>query len=244
MRPNLFVLLLFITIAACHRTNGQLVDSVVEKEISRKSLGKIVAAPVVFFSLGLYSKKTKYLFSNTSVYNWRNHRMPDFYSRADEYLQFVPAGMVYLMDVMGNRSKNDLLNRSLLLAKSELMMLVAVRVLKKTVYELRPDGNDNRSFPSGHTSQAFVAATFLHYEYGKKSMWYSVGGYAIASSVAVLRVLNNRHWTSDVLVGAGIGILSTNISYATHKYRWGKKTNLIVLPTYSKGPGFFLSIKV
>ena len=39
------------------------------------------------------------------------------------------------------------------------------------------------------------------------SPWYAVGGYAVATFTGVMRVLNNRHWISDVLSGAGIGIL-------------------------------------
>jgi membrane-associated phospholipid phosphatase len=242
MRPQLFAMLL--TMVFCHQANCQSADSLNHKPLPKKSFGKIVAAPVVLFGLGLSSKKAHHVLNSESIYNWRNERMPEFYTHSDEYLQYVPVAMVYIMNAAGIKSKNDLINRTLLLAKSEIMMMVTVRILKNTVHELRPDGNDYHSFPSGHTSQAFVAATFLHHEFGKKSIWYSVAGYTMASSVAVLRVLNNRHWTSDVLVGAGIGILSTNIAYATHRYRWGKKTNMIVVPTYSRGPGFFLSIKV
>jgi hypothetical protein len=36
-------------------------------------------------------------------------------------------------------------------------------------------------------------------------------------------MINNKHWESDVLVGAGIGMLSANLAYATHIYRWGRK---------------------
>lgn len=59
-----------------------------------------------------------------------------------------------------------------------------------------------------------MAATILHKEYGvTRSPWYSVGGYAIASGVGLMRVLNNRHWISDVMVGAGVGIISTELGY-------------------------------
>ncbi|HAO64286.1 MAG TPA: phosphatidic acid phosphatase, partial [Porphyromonadaceae bacterium] len=61
---------------------------------------------------------------------------------------------------------------------------------------------------------AFVAATILHKEYGMtRSPWFSVGGYALATATGVMRVLNNRHWISDVMAGAGIGIISTELGY-------------------------------
>ena len=69
------------------------------------------------------------------------------------------------------------------------------------------------SFPSGHTATAFMAATMFHKEYGIRSPWYSVAGYTIATATAYSRLLNNRHWISDVLAGAGIGIISTELGY-------------------------------
>ncbi|HTJ49908.1 MAG TPA: phosphatase PAP2 family protein, partial [Cyclobacteriaceae bacterium] len=98
--------------------------------------------------------------------------------------------------------------------------------------------------------QAFAAATFLAKEYGHKNILYSIGAYTVATGVAACRVLNNRHWLSDVIAGAGIGILSTNIVYATHQYKWGKskkisKNNtLSVTPMYgSRATGLYLSYK-
>jgi len=106
----------------------------------------------------------------------------------------------------------------------------------------RPDTGYPTSFPSGHTAQAFAAATFLVKEYGHKNVWYSVGAYSMATSVGVLRVMNNRHWISDVLAGAGVGIFSTNLAYLTHRYRWGKNrkklsSSTIVLPSYDGHSG-------
>jgi membrane-associated phospholipid phosphatase len=124
------------------------------------------------------------------------------------------------------------------------MMTVIVRVLKNSTDVTRPGGTNHQSFPSGHTAQAFVAATFLHKEFGDKSVWYSIGAYTMASTVGALRIMNNKHWISDVLAGAGIGILSTNMAYATHKYKWGKRPNLVALPTYSNGPGIYVAWRI
>nr|WP_199083165.1 phosphatase PAP2 family protein [Pedobacter sp. ASV19] len=56
----------------------------------------------------------------------------------------------------------------------------------------------------------------INQEYGDISAWYSVAGYTIASATAVLRVYNNAHWFSDVVAGAGIGILSTKVAYLVY----------------------------
>ena len=95
--------------------------------------------------------------------------------------------------------------------------------LKHTTRVLRPDGSTRNSFPSGHTAHAFLAASIVHTEFRHKSPWYGIGAYSVASSVAALRMLNNRHWQSDVFAGAGIGILSAHLGYLSHRYRWGRK---------------------
>jgi membrane-associated phospholipid phosphatase len=60
----------------------------------------------------------------------------------------------------------------------------------------------------------------MHKEFGEKSIWFSVGAYSCATTVAVLRVVHNAHWISDVVAGAGFGILSTEFIYLTHQYKW------------------------
>lgn len=95
------------------------------------------------------------------------------------------------------------------------IMAALVNSIKYTAKEMRPDGSTANSWPSGHTATAFVGATILHKEYGMTvSPWYSVAGYGVATATGIMRVLNNRHWVSDVLSGAGIGIVSTELGYA------------------------------
>lgn len=93
------------------------------------------------------------------------------------------------------------------------LMAAAVNSLKYSFRVMRPDGSTRNSFPSGHTATAFMTATMLHKEYGHRSLWYSIGGYTLATLTGVTRQLNNRHWMSDVMVGAGIGILATEFGY-------------------------------
>jgi len=91
--------------------------------------------------------------------------------------------------------------------------------------------------PSGHTAQAFVSATILDIEYREISPWISVGGYAVATTTAIYQMANNKHWISDVLIGAGKGIFSTKAVYFTHRYRWGKNSNMVILPAIYKNGG-------
>lgn len=83
-------------------------------------------------------------------------------------------------------------------------MLVATG-LKEAFPELRPDGSDRKSFPSGHTSRAFAAAATL---YNREGPAVGIPAMAVASFVGVARVQADKHHWHDVLVGAGIGMAS------------------------------------
>lgn len=195
-------------------------------------------APTLLIGASAFSIQYRY-----AIRDQRNKDLPEFHTTADNYLQFVPAVAVYGLDAAGISGKNDFANRTILLIKSELLMTIMVQSLKYATKEPRPDGSNAVSFPSGHTAQAFAAATFLHKEYGHLSVWYSIGGYAAASAVGTLRILNNKHWITDVLAGAGIGILSTNLAYLTHQYHWGKnrkkKGEVLLMPTYGTVPEIY-----
>ncbi len=86
-------------------------------------------------------------------------------------------------------------------------------LLKHTIREGRPDLSDLHAFPSGHTCFAFVSATVLSREYGHLSPWVTVGSYAAATGTEFLRVGHNKHWMNDLYMGAGIGVMTTNLAY-------------------------------
>lgn len=74
----------------------------------------------------------------------------------------------------------------------------------------RPNGANRQSFPSGHTATAFLGAELVRLEYGP---WWGLAAYSFALYTGIMRVYHNRHWTTDVLAGAGFGILGANIGY-------------------------------
>lgn len=153
----------------------------------------------------------------------RNEHLPRFRTKADDYLQFSPIAIAYGLDAFGIPSRTDFANRTAILVKGELLMTGVVTLLKSTTHQLRPDGSKYNSLPSGHTASAFAAATFLSEEYKHRFKWMPYASYGIASGVGLLRMANNKHYISDVLIGAGIGILSMKVSYWTHQYKWGSR---------------------
>ena len=84
--------------------------------------------------------------------------------------------------------------------------LVATHGLKALTGRERPDASNHRSFPSGHTSAAFQGASFIHLRYGAI---YAVPAYAGAAFVGFSRVYADKHYVSDVVFGAGLGIVSS-----------------------------------
>jgi hypothetical protein len=205
-----------------------------------KDFQKAIAVPLLFTAAGLYSLTDNDIINKYEVQEERNEWIPNYHHHVDDYLQYAPIVTVYGLNALGLKGKNNFGNRTALLIKSELLVGVLTYSLKKVTAVPRPDTGQPTSFPSGHTAQAFAAATFMSKEYGHKSIWYSIGAYTVATGVGTIRVMNNRHWVSDVLVGAGIGILSTNLAYLTHQYRWGRKNNsgqTLVVPSYDGQTG-------
>lgn len=144
----------------------------------------------------------------------RNSYIPTFRQHYDDYLQYIPAVAMLGMKIGGIEGRSSWPRMLVSDAFSVGLMAVTINTLKNTIHVRRPDGSTRNSFPSGHTATAFMTATMLHKEYGlTQSPWYSVGAYSIATATAVSRMLNNKHWLSDVMVGAGVGILSTELGY-------------------------------
>lgn len=126
----------------------------------------------------------------------------------DDYLQYVPFAFAVGLGVLGVRSEHNLAGRALVFAFSGASIVVLTQTVKSLVNSPRPNGNDDRSFPSGHSGIAFAGAEFIRMEYG----WgWGACAYAFAAGVGMMRVRNDEHWLSDVLAGAGMGILSARI---------------------------------
>jgi membrane-associated phospholipid phosphatase len=229
-----------------HISNG-LTDSMSVKSLKRDVTQNQVVHPqwmkasIVPASLILAGTITLLPKSNCFLSKYAIHdKIIDIFSGAkspiDNYLQFAPLAAVYGLKAAGVKSRNDFLNQVAITAKAELLMNVIVHVMKSQIPSDRPSGGLN-SMPSGHTAQAFVSATILDMEYRDTSPWIGVAGYAVATTTGMYRMINNQHWISDVLIGAGIGIFSTKVVYYTHKYHWGKKSNLVILPAIYKNGG-------
>lgn len=214
-------LLLFIFLLATIFGFSQRIDSVAT-DLPLKFTWKQTELPLGLVISGVVLNGNGKGSVKNQVVDFRNKTIPHFTTKIDNYLQLSPIVIAYGLDAVGIRSKTDFTNRSIILLKSEILMLATVKILKYSTHTLRPDGSAYNSFPSGHTAQAFAGATFLNEEYGQRYKWMPWLSYGLASTVGVLRMANNKHYISDVLVASGIGILSTKAAYWTHRYKWRK----------------------
>ena len=175
--------------------------------------------PVPLVAFGLIAKANKKNFRSA-----RNNFIPSYENHLDDYSQHFPVAVATILNFAGYEGRSNHWRYLTSAAASYATMAILVNGIKYTAKEMRPDGSTANSFPSGHTATAFVAATILHKEYGQtRSPWFSVGAYGCATMTGVMRTLNNRHWISDILVGAGLGVLSTDIGYAIGDLIWKDK---------------------
>ena len=99
-------------------------------------------------------------------------------------------------------------NGTLQLCKSSISTIICTHIFKLSIEKFRPDGTNNNSFPSGHTSAAFSGATFIHQRYGFKMAF---PAYAIASFVGYSRIYAKKHYLEDVIAGATLAAINSII---------------------------------
>lgn len=215
-------------------------DSIPKTKVQNLHFSKRqLVIPAVCFTYGIASLESDFLqLINIEIREEVQENIDEKFT-IDDFSVFVPALSVYGLNAMGVKGRNNFKDRSLILGISSVFMVASVTSLKALTHVKRPDGSSNKSFPSGHTATAFAGAEFLYQEYKAVSPWIGIGGYAVATGTGLFRIYNNRHWLSDVVMGAGIGILTTKIAYWTFPYidnkilKAGNKLHTQILPFYN-----------
>lgn len=117
------------------------------------------------------------------------------------YVQVGAPVAMYGMARLMKKPEAAELGRDLL--RAQIVTQALTQAVKFSVRRTRPDGGSN-AFPSGHTSATFAAAAVVHQRYGWKA-----GGvaFAVATWVGASRLNEQRHWMSDLPLGAAIGVL-------------------------------------
>lgn len=147
------------------------------------------------------------------VQMWRRERLGHRQLHFDNVLQFMPLASVVALDLAGVPARHEgwpLMQR---VATTAAVNVAITYTLKHIVGEWRPDRSSTTSFPSGHTAFAFSSAELMRLEYGDTSPWIPAAGFVVAAFTGFMRIYNDRHWTGDVIAGAGIGIISADLTF-------------------------------
>ncbi|WP_367273463.1 phosphatase PAP2 family protein [Bacteroides sp.] len=163
--------------------------------------------------------------ANQYIYNLRNTHIPSFAYRYDDFLPYLPLTVMFGLKIAGIKSRSNWIQMLVATVFSFALMVITVSSIKSLAGVLRPDGSDLLSFPSGHTATAFTSACLLYKEYGKKNILVSIVAYLPAVVTGITRQLNNRHWLSDVVGGAVIGIVAVEVGYFFTDLLFKKKQN-------------------
>lgn len=155
------------------------------------------------------------------------------------YLQYSPAAIMLALKTVGVEGRSDWSRMITADFSAVAIQALITQTVKYSVKRERPDGRAHNSYPSGHTATSFMCAQMLHREYGETvSPWISVGGYGIAATTGILRVVANRHWCSDIMGGAAIGIISTELGYELTDIFFGEHglRKPFVIPVFEESP--------
>jgi membrane-associated phospholipid phosphatase len=139
----------------------------------------------------------------------------DFYGHRWGYLS--AAAVVGIQSCLSGQSWNKTFSRIELLGSSVIATALVTETLKITARRERPNGNGYKSFPSGHTSSSFTLAAGLDEIYGKKI---GIPAYLMAVFVAASRVNDNKHYLSDTVAGALIGVWIGRSFARQHHLEW------------------------
>lgn len=198
----------------------------------------IKASAVAGISLGLYTQ-------DDNIKNWvqknKNNTTGNISDDAKKIGSFsVPA--VVGLGLYGYLADDGKAKETFLLSTESFIVTGAfVQVLKRSTGRHRPytgdshdtwsgpslsGKNEHLSFPSGDPSSAFAIASVVASEYDNPVIPPLV--YTASTLIALSRVHNNAHWSSDVFVGSAIGYFTGKAIVASH--RDGNESNLSVVP--------------
>lgn len=210
MKKLLFSLVLF-----CFATSGRSQDSLIHVIQGIITEDSLVHEEMRFNRDGLFMPLRGLIQTFThrefnrlpGPYRYNNHRWEDYVPALS------PLAATWIMKVCGVKSRST--TRRMITANGMALGLTVglTQTLKWSVKEERPDGRGNNSFPSFHSALAYMGATVLSREYGHISPWITIGGYTAATGTQMLRIGHNAHWMNDIFMGAGIGVVSTNVAY-------------------------------
>lgn len=150
----------------------------------------------------------------------------------DDYIQYGPAAMYVGLNIFEYQNEEKAFDQAGVFLLGTGIYVAATHGLKAAITEARPDGTE-KTFSSGHTATAFFGATVLAHEYRDTHPEFVIAGYTLATATGALRIANNKHWVTDVLMGSAIGIASAELAYILYpkvRHQWQKLNRFTLTP--------------
>ena len=150
----------------------------------------------------------------------------------DDYIQYGPAAMYVGLNIFEYQNEEKAFDQAGVFLLGTGIYVAATQGLKAAIIEARPDGTE-KTFSSGHTATAFFGATVLAHEYLDSHPEFVIAGYTLATATGALRIANNKHWVTDVLMGSAIGIASAELAYILYpkvRHQWQKLNRFTLTP--------------
>ncbi|WP_426059085.1 phosphatase PAP2 family protein [Hymenobacter sp. B1770] len=228
---------------------------IIEHKQHLRSAALRVLVPSVVLGVGILAHSPVYSYTLCQAKQDMQLRTRQFFPKfdargLDDYTRHAPLAAAYAMLATGHKGTRTAAGFTIIYLLAHELDGTVVSNMKRITASARPDNaRDLTSFPSSHTSQAFLTATLLHEQYGRQYPWLSVSGYAVAAATGTMRVLGNKHWATDVLAGAAVGFLSAETVW--HIYpaltkllpqRLAQK--MLLIPTYVAGGGAGLAMAI
>lgn len=210
-KPSGFKTLMSVLLAMlclCMPVRAQYVSQRDSSYRSDFKAGQLIAPGILMGSglcLHFFAHDTYDAQVNDMVQDWRGDAPEQTF---DNYIQYLPLAMNLTMGLVGAKSEHRFLDRTIETSLSLITLGICSWTMKNAFDTLRPNEANTQSFPSGHTNFAFCGAELVRMEYG----WgWGAAAYTVATTVGFMRLYNNWHWASDVIMGAGLGILCAHV---------------------------------
>ena len=141
----------------------------------------------------------------------QNH--PGFHTNAADFIMWVPSASVYAMDALHVKTEHNFREHLIIEAASVIITGGIGYGMGFLSRKIKVNNTNNTKFPSGHTANAFRGAEIVHQELKNTHPAWSYSGYLVATGVGMLRIYGKEHLLTEVIAGAGLGILSTKLTY-------------------------------
>lgn len=226
----------------CFKLNAQVIDVIASEDSMNtdKSFVKSSIIPLSLISIGVIASSSQ--FEKDLRYDIRDIVGKEYQFGIDDYLIYVPVIEMYVADAFHLKAKNHWFDQTKYLLISNTISVIITNSLKRIVLKRRPDLSSRLSFPSNHTSFAFANASVLMHEFRTSAPILAYSGFVFSTTTGVFRMANDKHWISDVIVGAGIGLLTTELVYHFepfknfNPFKFKKNINFVpLIDQYSQG---------